>query len=381
MKTIVFSLMLLLGVADSFAADPSIAFVRVPQDSIKVHESYCTGVIELDARDADGDSLLLSIQISSDNGATWMVPLQSDFFVKTAPGAHRLRFSVPGRHGNSCRARVTAYDRLPTSGTERLIPAAGHAFLMGGDSARLEERPRHRVALSRNYWIDTTEMSEARFKLFKPDYIPQYLALYFYDNDRPIDNCFWHWAVLYCNWRSKQEGFDTCYSNLPSNNNSYKGFFEVRCDLLKNGFRLPTESEWEYACRAGSAARYPWGEDSAVATVGQYCWYWNNFADTIHAPAKRSPNRFGLYDMLGQMLELCNDWYDSTYYAHSPLVDPPGPPAYVVGSSADPFRVTRGGHFLSSPYDMTCSARLGNFSSARHPQTFRCVRTALEESE
>jgi formylglycine-generating enzyme required for sulfatase activity len=330
-------------------------------------------------QDADRDSLLIAIQISSDNGASWMVPLESDFFIKSETGVQTISFRVPGPYGDSCRVKMTASDSLPSNGTLRYIPAREHVFLMGSKSntIRPEECPRHIVAFSRDFWMDTAEMNEAEFKPFKPDYVPQYLANYYYDSIKPVDNCYWHWAIQYCNWRSHKEGLDACYSDLPADTGDYWDYYKTQCDPLKNGYRLPSEAEWEYACRAGTMTDYYWGDDTTPAAINKYCWSYSNFYDTIHGPALLVPNRFGLYDMTGGMLELCNDWYDTSYYAHSPVLDPQGPslPAYYVGN--DPFRVTRGGHFQSTPRSLTSSTRIGNFSSARHPQSFRCVRTVL----
>jgi formylglycine-generating enzyme required for sulfatase activity len=371
------ALLILSYIGLSNAAEPGITNVHVFQDSIEIHDNYCKGIINCEVNSSGSDSFLLAVQISSDNGASWMVPLESDFFLKVAPGSQSIPFRVQGHHGDNCRVKITLYDTLPTEKTLRKIPASGHAFLMGSDNHRAEEGPRHTVIFTHDFWIDTVEMNEARFKLFKPDYIPQYLAMFFYKKNRPVDNCFWHWAIRYCNWRSKQEGFDTCYVNLPESTAGFNKYFNIQCDPLKNGYRLPTEAEWEYACRAGTMTDYFWGNDSSMATISKYCWYYYNSNDTIHDPAELTPNRFGLYDISGGMLELCNDWYDTSYYSHSPIVDPRGPEKFAFGSTSDPYRVTRGGHFQASSSALTSSTRIGNFSSARHPQSFRCVRTVL----
>ena len=360
-----------------YAADPVINYLYVSQDSIKVYDKFCTGKIDVDVQDTDNDSLLLAIQISSDNGTTWMVPLESEYFLRVATGKRSISFRVPGQYGNNCRVKLTVYDTLPSSGTLRFIPAEGHAFLMGSNNGRQNETPRHLVSFSHDFWMDTVEMSENRFKLFKPDYVPQYTNIVKYTMERPVDNCFWHWAVRYCNWRSKSEDLDTCYTDLPSDTGDFGDYFNVKCNPLKNGYRLPTEAEWEYACRAGTATDYFWGDDSSSSTVNKYCWNRYNSKDTIHGPAQLIPNRFGLYDMSGEMLEICNDWYDTSYYAHSPVTDPQGPSGPAYGDVVDPYRVTRGGHFQSTSESLTSSTRIGNFSSARHPQSFRCVRTVL----
>jgi len=111
-------------------------------------------------------------------------------------------------------------------------------------------------------------------------------------------------------------------------------------------YKLPTEAEWEYACRAGTQTPYSFGDDPSQ--IGLYAWYSGN-ADRFgehhaHQVAMKKPNPWGLYDMYGNVSEWCNDWYDAEYYFFSPPGEPAGdPPGPEKGSS----RVLRGGSWAS----------------------------------
>ena len=117
-------------------------------------------------------------------------------------------------------------------------------------------------------------------------------------------------------------------------------------------FRLPTEAQWEYACRAGSRSRYCFGDGEDQ--LGQYAWYDKNSGNKTHPVGDKKPNAWGLYDMHGNVWEWCQDWYDGSYYGTSPTDDPAGP---AMGWG----RVIRGSSW-DHPAEHCRSARRGHHS-------------------
>ena len=176
------------------------------------------------------------------------------------------------------------------------------------------EGPEHEVEITQPFYMGTTEVTVEQFRQFvqADDYQvgDAQWANRGLDHN-PVIWVSWHNAVDFCNWLSNKEG---------------------------KKYRLPTEAEWEYCCRAGkSGTRYCCGDESAQ--LGDYAWYGRNSGNGTHRVAKKKPNDWGLYDMHGNAWEWCQDYFDPTYYHNSPLKDPTG--------GAEGERVVRGGAYDS----------------------------------
>ena len=254
-----------------------------------------------------------------------------------------------------CVATVCARERTiqkeAIAGVTMVQVPAG-VFEMGGRSAWSEwtEKPLHKVR------VDAFTMSETQITR------AQYMAVtgenpshFRYDDNLPVESVSWYDAVRFCNLLSDRAGFERCYDE-----NAWT------CDLSKNGFRLPTEAEWEYANRAGSTTMY-WPGDSPddLARAG---WYQAVSGAKTHPVGTKEPNGFGLYDMHGNVWEWCNDWWMENYYEISPTDNPRGP-GYGFA------RVVRGGRFYSSARHSRSAIRgAGSPDSKGSANGFRIAR-------
>jgi sulfatase modifying factor 1 len=144
----------------------------------------------------------------------------------------------------------------------------------------------------------------------------------------PVEQVRWSDAVRYCNKRSEMEGLEPCY-DLKT----------WQCNFQANGYRLPTEAEFEYACRAGSATEYFFG--AVPAKLGDYAWFEKNSGAKTHPVGQKKPNPWGLFDICGNVWEWCNDFYKVDYYKEAPHENPRGP---KTGQN----KVLRGGAFRFS---------------------------------
>ena len=261
-------------------------------------------------------------------------------------GLRRGKTAGPGQ-----TAGVPPVIRTKTGIEMVLIP--GGWFEMGSERGSPDERPVHSVWVG-SFLMDGYEVTQElydRFPLPNPSH--------FKDPKHPVEQMNWSDAGEYCNMRSRAEGLEACYDE------------ETReWNFRANGYRLPTEAEWEYACRAGTSTDYVFGNDAR--RLKAYAWFTGNSSRRTHPVGGKRPNPWGLYDMHGNVAEWCNDRYSENYYKESPGKDPKGPDR---GGK----RVLRGGAWNSSPASCRSSYRVGDPSIddtclASDAIGFRCVR-------
>jgi formylglycine-generating enzyme required for sulfatase activity len=210
--------------------------------------------------------------------------------------------------------------------------AHGYAFWSGSN-----------VMQSRSHWTLFLEVSNVDCRVCRAGSV--FAAEPGYE-DHPVVEVSWYGAAAYCNWISLIDGLTPCYDT-----DTWK------CDFSVNGYRLPTEAEWERAARGTRDERtYPWGFDAPDCERAN-CWQDRSggcvggTAPVGSCPSGCSP--YGLYDMAGNVWEWCNDWYDESYYRTSPERDPRGP-------SRGTYRVLRGGSWYFHQSFIRCANRYAN---------------------
>jgi formylglycine-generating enzyme required for sulfatase activity len=177
----------------------------------------------------------------------------------------------------------------------------------GGPEGRAELQ--HRKQIGRTFAIASKEVTVEQFLRFRKDH--HYSKDYSPSGDCPVNVVTWYDAAAYCNWLSEREGIDRaewCY--LPNKDDEYaEGMRQAPGYLRREGYRLPSEAEWEYACRAGALTSRYFGESEEL--LGEYAWYTKNSLDRWMLPVgSLKPNDFGLFDMLGNALEWCQESVD-----------------------------------------------------------------------
>ena len=259
--------------------------------------------------------------------------------------------------------------------TFTIIPAG--TFKMGnvqGEDIDYD-RPAHEVTLDK-FEISINEVTQNQYRSVMDDNPSHFTG----DDNQPVEMVTWFDAVLFCNKMSEKAGFERCYNEETFD-----------CDYLKNGFRLPTEAEWEYACRAGTETSYNFGNN--IDDLLDAGWYYVNSGDKrlpdgdagmdeaeqnncrTHPVGQKEANTWELNDMHGNVWEWCNDLYGYDYYNNSPSYNPTGPQRGYN-------RVLRGGNWHSPSGECRSFNRLAESPGSKsNGYGFRVVRGCTYDTD
>jgi len=222
------------------------------------------------------------------------------FIAPKQEGVVRIRVVVNGDTSNSKSINIERYPSI------EFVEVPAGSFLIGSVNGFENERPTRQIFISKPFFISKYEISILNYSMLVTGTYP------IVENPGlPASGISWLDAIKFCNSLSLSEGFGQCYK--ISNDT-------VLWDTSANGFRLPTEAEWEYACRAGSKSSY-----SGNGVLDDMGWYSANSGHKIHPSGKKQANSRGIYDMHGNLWEWCWDYFYENYYQFIDEYDPKGP--------------------------------------------------------
>ncbi|MDD5307708.1 MAG: formylglycine-generating enzyme family protein [Deltaproteobacteria bacterium] len=289
------------------------------------------------------------------------------------------------------------------------MPISKGSFVMGtspDDSCMMLESVQRSVTLTHDFEMAATEVTQGQYRSVMGTNPAKFTAC---GDDCPVENVTWFMAAAFCNRLSEMSGLASCYdctgesdATMCVENPAFRQADFYSCP----GYRLPTEAEWEYAYRAGSATEFYNGHgDPSLCgcvdinpLVDEIAWYCGNSAVSYagcddltdcgntgpdgpdcgaacagpHPAAQKAPNAWGLYDMAGNVEEWCNDWTSAEPASPDPVTDPAG---LAIGT----YRVFRGGAYSSNPDELRAGTSIGVVPSAGgYIQGFRCVRSLSE---
>ena len=364
--------------AGALTAAPVVSNVVVAQraESKLVDLSY-------DLSGAGASGAIIEVELSDDSGASYTVSapsLSGDQGSGISNGTSKqivwdAGADKPNFVSDSMRFRLIVSEEsfvpLPAE-SFALIPAG--SFTMGDSLDGLSDTPTHSVQVS-GFYMGKHEVS---WQLWQE--VRDWAASNGYDigsggsgkgEQHPVRSVSWYDVVKWCNAASERAGLEPVYYLSGAVYRSGESTPDI--DYSKQGYRLPTEAEWEKAARGGeSGQRFPWGDTISHTHANYYettssSYSYESGDGTGYHPSYTeggSPytapvgsfaaNGYGLYNMIGNVWEWCNDWYDSGYYSSSPGTDPQGP-------STGSFRVPRGGSWISSAN--FCRVSIRNYSN------------------
>jgi len=269
---------------------------------------------------------------------------------------------------------------------QTLVILDADEFRMGStsetDMVRQDNELPHRRRIGRRFAIASKEVTKAHWREFSAGTDQEVLSVddpqvadFVRTEDSPMIGLSWYEAACYCNWLSAEEGLPEdqwCY--VPNADGAYEAGMQAKDNFLTlSGYRLPTESEWEYACRAGSVTSRYYGRN--VSLLSKYAWYQNNSERQVYPGGSLKPNAFGLFDMQGNAYEWCFDLAGQYSNEKSPVILLRDEPVTIV--VRDPgSRVLRGGSFADVASVLRSANRYQTQPNRRILMTgFRVART------
>lgn len=273
------------------------------------------------------------------------------------PGAPRTPFEEHGSfrcevslNEEGCpQARAVTYRSELFEGLLSWVEIPAGEFLMGSPENDREgykdEKPQHWKAIEA-FSMSATPITIGQYAAVTGRSVGEAAA------DHPVTEISWHDAIDFCNALSRLAGREPCYLPLD-------GWMEWRREA--DGFRLPAEAEWEYACRAGTTTRYSFGDDRK--RLGEFAWFAGNSNHRLHSVAQRRPNLWGLHDMHGNVWEWVWDrygWYKAAEPSSATAIASSARRPSLLGN-----RVVRGGSFRDAAWALRSAVRLGHSPGRR----------------
>lgn len=286
-----------------------------------------------------------------------------------------LFVSVPVLLLAGCNKEVATHPPIQTP--SQMVQVLGGTFWMGDSTSIYKvEAPVHLVSIS-TYYIDTTEITYEKWtEVWNWGLTHGYADLSTGRNGydpigayNPVTYVNWYDVVKWCNARSEKDGLTPVFYTRSAFDTVYRsGQLDISNDAVKwtaNGYRLPTEAEWEFAARGGTKSKgFTYSGSNNLDSVA---WYYSNNGFSSHQVATKGANELGLYDMSGNVFEWCWDWFGM--YSASAQTDPTGP---TIG----PYRILRGGNSCCPP-ETWCRVAFRFVSNANVLNVYvglRCVR-------
>jgi formylglycine-generating enzyme required for sulfatase activity len=270
-----------------------------------------------------------------------------------------VRFNhAPGYKNYDLGVRLVKNDSNAGPPPPGMVLVQGGTFKMGSTEGKYGEKIVHPVTLT-DFYIGKFEITQEEWKATMGNYPAERIGV-----KTPISFVDWYGAVEYCNKRSRMEGLTPCYTGSQD---------RITCNFDAEGYRLPTEAEWEYAARGGIKSRhFKYSGSNDINEVGLCI---DNLSLYFEPVGKRKANELGIYDMSGNMWEWCWDWYDFDYYKTGAGKNLRGPMTGIR-------RVIRGGSWFVTK---ECQWSTFRFYEAPHRKNtrigFRVVRSVPGENE